>query len=284
MFLKNITIQNLGGITHFSYEFREGLNIVKDERQEALSFAIRWILNHKTPPLPNISVGVGTKIEAIILLLEKEYRVTVTHNKSGEGFQLLCSDASGVDVTDDYLYLTKHSYEQDERDVFSGDASELAYCFLKYADEDRYYSQGELSRLTDGFSDTGAFRRYLKSFIDTFEPEPLCIGKSYALYLSQDGRYTVRYRDSGAVTNMLSASEKMLFKYLCFLRTAEFWHGFEELRNLHGIKKPMLISGFLEKLDESIDVRELLNRAKKLKRQTILITNKCMERGLKTEV
>jgi hypothetical protein len=45
----------------------------------------------------------------------------------------------------------------------------------------------------------------------------------------------------------------------------------------------LIISGFLEKLDESIDVRELLNRAKKLKRQTILITNKDIERGLKNE-
>ena len=72
-----------------------------------------------------------------------------------------------------------------------------------------------------------------------------------------------------------------MFKFLCFLRTAEFWRGFEEIRNLHSIKKPLLISGFLEKLDESIDVRELLLRTEKLKRQTILITNETIERGLK---
>ena len=40
-----------------------------------------------------------------------------------------------------------------------------------------------------------------------------------------------------------------------------------------GIKKPLLISGFAEKLDESIDVSELLFRTEKLQRQMILITN-----------
>jgi hypothetical protein len=78
---------------------------------------------------------------------------------------------------------------------------------------------------------------------------------------------------------MLSESERMMFKFLCFLRTAEFWNGFEEIRNLHSVKKPLLIRGFLEKLDESIDVRELLLRTEKLKRQTILITNRDIERG-----
>ena len=128
-------------------------------------------------------------------------------------------------------------------------------------------------------SDIKAFRRYLHDFLDNFEPELLRDGKGYEIFLSENGRYAVRYKDSGTVTTMLSASEKMLFKYLCFLRTAEFWHGFEEIRNFHCIEKPLIISGLLERLDESIDVRELLNRAKKLKRQLILITNTNFEFG-----
>ena len=281
MILKNITIQNLGSITYLSQEFKEGLNILVDYRRDELSFAFKFISGHKIPPPPNISVGVDTRIEARVLLCEKEYRVVAVLDKREERFEFSCFDSSGADVTNEYLYLTRHSCEQDLADVFSGDEDEASYRFLRYANEDLYFSKGELSKVTGGLSDIKAFRRYLHDFLDNFEPELLRDGKGYEIFLSESGRYAVRYKDSVSVTNMLSASEKMLFKYLCFLRTAEFWHGFEEIRNLHGIKKPLIISGFLEKLDESIDVRELLNRAKKLKRQTILITNKDIERELK---
>ena len=272
MILKNITIQNLGSIPYLSQEFKEGLNVIGDYRRDELSFAFKFISGHKIPPPPNISVGVDTRIEARVLLCEKEYRVVAVLDKREERFEFSCFDSSGADVTSEYLYLTRHSYEQDLADVFSGDEDEASYRFLRYANEDLYYSKGELSRATDGFSDIKAFRKYLRDFLNNFEPELLREGREYEIFLSDSGQYVVRSKLDGSTTTMLSAAEKMLFKYLCFLRTAEFWHGFEEIRNLHGIKKPLIISGFLEKLDESIDVRELLNRAKKLKRQIILIT------------
>ena len=273
MILKNIVIQNLGFITQLSHELGEGLNILCDHRRDELSFAVRLVLGHKIPPPPNISVGVDTRIEARVLLFEKEYRVVASPCEGEAGFKLFCFDRFDADVTSEYLYLTGHSYEQDLADVFSGDEDEASYRFLRYANEDLYYSKGELSKVTGGLSDIKAFRRYLRDFLGNSQPELLRDGKRYEIFLSKGGRYKVRYKDGVGVTTMLSASEKMLFKYLCFLRTAEFWHGFEELRNLHGIKKPLVISGFLEKLDESIDVRELLDRTRKLRRQVVLITN-----------
>lgn len=276
MILKNLTVQNLGRITHFSHKFEEGTNVVGDYRRDELSFSIRLIFNHKIPPPPNISVGVDTRIEATVLLAEKEYRVLATPDNK-ERFKLFCQDLSGKDVTSEYLYSTTHTYEQDLSDVFTGDEEEILLNFLKYANEDLYYAKGELSRYTDGLSNIKAFRRYLRKFIEGFEPELLREGKSYEIFLSENGRYEVRCKKSGLVTSALSESERVMFKFLCFLRTAEFWQGFEELRNLHSVKKPMLISGFLEKLDESIDTRELFHRAKKLKRQTILLTTKNVE-------
>jgi hypothetical protein len=70
----------------------------------------------------------------------------------------------------------------------------------------------------------------------------------------------------------LSESEQILFRYLCFLRTAEFWRGFEEIRNLHGVKKPLIIKDFLERLDESIDTSSIINRTMELGRQVIILT------------
>ena len=278
MIIKELRIQNLGRITHFSHKFEEGTNVLGDYRRDELSFAIRLIFNHKIPPPPSISAGVDTRIEATVLLAEKEYRVSATPDSKGR-FKLFCQDSSEKDATHEYLYSTTHTYEQDLTDVFSGSEEEVLLRFLKYANEDLYYSKDELSRNTGGLSNIKAFRRYLREFIERFEPELLRDGKGYEIILEKDGRYAVRCRTHGLRSNMLSESERMMFKFLCFLRTAEFWHGFEEIRNLHSVKKPLLISGFLEKLDESIDVGELLLRTEKLKRQTILITNRDIERG-----
>lgn len=277
MRIKNLKIQNLGCISDFAYNFSCGVNIVATRYTGELLFAFRLIFNHKTPPPTNISAGVDTRIEATVLLAEKEYSVLATPDSKGR-FKLFCQDSSKKDVTHEYLYSTTHTYEQDLTDVFSNNEEEIFLRFLKYANEDLYYSKDELSRNTDGLSNIKAFRRYLGEFIESFEPELLRDGKGYEIVLRKDGRYAVRYRTHGLRSNMLSESERMLFKYLCFLRTAEFWHGFEQIRNLHSIKKPLLISGFLEKLDESIDVGELLLRTEKLKRQTILITNRDIER------
>ena len=280
MVLKKITIHNLGAITHLSHEFGEGITALRDRRRDELSFAICLMLGHKIAPPPSISVGVETEVMAEITLHGHEYRVVAKPKKRKRTFELLCTDASGMDVTVEYLYLVRHSCEQDLTDVFSGDAEDAFFGFLKYASEDAYYSRGELSSATDGLSDLKAFRRYLREFLEGFEPETLRDGKGYEIILLKSGKYAVRCMHDGSITRSLSESEKMIFKYLCFLRTAEFWHGFEELRNLHSIKKPLIISGFLERLDESIDVRELLDRTERLERQTILITNKDIEYGV----
>jgi hypothetical protein len=143
---------------------------------------------------------------------------------------------------------------------------------IQYLDEDRYYSSGDLSKCTDRLSEIKAFRSYLKTFIKDFKPETIRDGKRYELYLKKDGRYAVRYKGDNDMPVFLSESEQTLFRYLCFLRTAEFWQGFEELRNLHSVKKPILTRDFLERLDESIDTQNVLERTKRLNRQIIMLT------------
>ena len=253
MILKNILIQNLGSIAYFSKGLSHGLNIIDTPDREELLYAIRLIFNHKTTPPPSFSVGVDTRIEAEVLLEEKEYRVIASLDHE-ERLKLSCLDASGTDVTSEYLYLTCHTTEHDISDIFYG--------------EDRLFPRLIKDK---SLSNIKAFRRYLRDFLYNFEPELLRRGKDYEIFLKKNGRYAVRHRSDGSVTNALSESERVLFRYLCFLRTAEFWAGFEALRNMHGIKKPLLISGFLERLDESIDVSELLFRTEKLQRQTIVV-------------
>ena len=177
----------------------------------------------------------------------------------------------GHEKTREYLYLTSHCAEQDLCDVFDKDVQKMFFKPIQYLDEDRYYSSGDLSKCTDRLSETKAFRSYLKAFIKDFKSEIIRDGKRYELYVKKDGKYAVRYKGDNDIPVFLSESEQTLFRYLCFLRTAEFWQGFEELRNLHALKKPLLVKDFLSRLDESINIENLLKRTTELERQVIIL-------------
>ena len=211
-------------------------------------------------------------IEGEVCVLGKVYRVEVKQNSANSRLFLAAYDEVGEDVTAEYVYLTSHCCEQDVSDTFFGDEDQAHLQLLAYLAEDEDGGARRSSGRTDRMSRTKAFRAYLKAFIRDFRPEPLRKGKRYELFLLPDGRYDVRHHDDGRMPVFLSESEQILFRYLCFLRTAEFWHGFEQLRNLHGVYKPLVVGRFLERLDESIDTHDLLNRTLQLERQLILLT------------
>ena len=272
MLLKKITIQNLGAVDAFECDFENGLNIVQTRYTDEISGAIQFVLNHRAFSLLNHWVRRNTKIEALVGILGTEYLLRATPNLKRNDLCLRVHDMDGNEKTREYLYVTSHCAEHDLCEVFDKDAQKIFFKPIQYLDEDRYYSPGNLSKCTDQLSETKAFRSYLKTFIKDFKSETIRAGKRYELYLKKDGRYAVRYKDDNDMPVFLSESEQTLFRYLCFLRTAEFWQGFEELRNLHSVKKPILIGDFLERLDESIETKYLLERACRLNRQIIILS------------
>ena len=273
MVLRSISIRDIGAVTRVTHRLTEGLSVIRDCRRDELAFAIRTVLGHKIPPPPNLRVGAGARISASVSVSGKVYTVLAFPDRERKRFRLTVLDGLGADATEEYMYLTRHTQEQDGSDVFANEDGQPLPRFLKYADEDSYYSDGELSRVTGGLSSLKTFRRYLRSFMDGFQPEPLREGKSYEIILKRNGRYAVKCALDGSVTDTLSECERTLFRYLCFLHTAQFWCGFEELRNMNGVQKPLIISGLAERLDASIDVGALLARTKGLKKQTIFITS-----------
>lgn len=256
----------------FEHDFRDDVNVVKNRHTEELSYAIQVALNHRALPPPRAMVREGTKIEATVCVTEKTYRLVATTEPNQKNLCVRVFDEDGMDATREYTAVASHCPEHDLCDCFWGDAPEALFRPLQYWHEDRYYAAHELSRRTERRSDTKTFRAYLNAFIKSFRPEIIREGKRFELCLMTGGTYAVRYRDDYGAPVFLSESEQTLFRYLCFLRTAEFWHGFEELRNLHCVKKPMLLTNFLERLDESINTQDLLSRAHRLQRQIIVLT------------
>lgn len=271
MILHSISIQNLGALNRLSHTLNEGLNLLLYRRTDELSSALRFVFNHREH-LPESWIGEDTRIEAVVSVGNTVFSLIALPNESKKGMNLACYTKNGENRTKEYLYLTSHSPEQDLSDIFEGDGDTVFPRFLRYTREDLYYSERALSRSTDGLSDINAFRAYLRDFLKSFKPELLREGKQYEMVLEKDGRYAVKCRIDSSDACSLSVSERTLFRYLCFLKTEEFWCGFEELRNLHGIKKPLIIKDFLERLDESINTARLLKRAENLKRQVIVLS------------
>jgi hypothetical protein len=273
MILQKITIVNLGAIEHFTRDFVDDVNLLKTGNTNEISYAVQVILNHKDiPPLPRTAVREDTQIEAILSIAKKKYNIIVQPDKVKRVFSLHAYDEQQRDVTTEYLYLTDHCAEQDSADVFVGTEREMPLRFLQYANEEVYFPQNELHRLTGKMSSLKTFRAYLKQFIKQFEPQVIREGKLYEFILKSDGRYGVRYKNDDGMPVCLSESEQILFRYLCFIKTLEFWRGFEELRNFHGLQKPILVENLLERIDQSIDVQNLIKRTAEFNRQMIILT------------
>ena len=272
MILKSLTVQNLGSVDFFSCDFFDRLNVVKTRYIDTISAVLRFVLHHTSPPLPDCWVREDTRIDAHILLEGEHYLLVATPNQAQKDLCSFCYDERGVDVTLKYRYRSLHCAEQDVSDVFEGREDTMLLRCLQYTNADFYASPEELSAQTNGFSDTGAFRRHLRAFLDHFQPELLHDGKQYEIVLEKSGKYAVRCKIDTRTPPLLSESERTVFRYLCFLKTAEFWQGFEEVRNLHFVQKPLIIKDFLERLDASVNPENLLRRTAQLNRQILLLT------------
>lgn len=272
MILKSLSVQNLGAVEYFECDFEDGINVVKSRYTDEINCAIRLVFNHKQFSLPEYWARRNTRIIAIVRSSEKEYQLVVKMDSKQKKLCIFAYDEEGNDVTSEYLHLTSHCLEHDVSDVFDGSLKQPLLRILQYMDEEQYYKTQELSMRTDKLSEIKAFRAYLKSFLKAFQPDIIREGKKYDLIIDKNGKYKLRCKGIEDIPVMLSESEKTIFRYMCFLKTAEFWHGFEELRNLHGVKKPLIVGNFLERIDEMVDVSEILKRTINLNRQVVLLT------------
>ena len=271
MILKKLSLCSLGSLDFFSCDFTEKTNILKLQNCDEVSYALCLVLNHKTIP-PLFPARAETRIDALVCIDGKAYFTLLLPDEENGTLSLKAYDDNGDDATSEYVYLCSHCAEHDLSDIFDGNEDTMLLGFLKYANEDLYYEPCELATQTEGVSALRAFKSYLRTYIKNFKGEAIRHGKHYEIVLKPNGIYAVRHRIDGDLPVFLSESERTLFRYLCFLRTAEFWRGFEEIRNLHGIKKPLIIKNFLNRLDESIDVGDLLKRTEELGRQVIILS------------
>ena len=268
MFIQHITIENFGAIRRYDTEFRQGLNIVESRYTTELHEAIAFLVcNDQVPGIPEQWLQDSLRISATICLEDTIYTVCI-RSVLGRP-QMFATDPTGADATAQYQYALSHCEEQNGAELFGGWEPYIHLRLCDYCDWD---VRDFFSDRTDRLIDTKTFHRYLLGYIRSFAPEPINSKKNYLASINQQGEFEVILPGFDGEIH-LSETEKRLFHYICFLNVAEFWAGFEKMRDLHHEKKPLLIQDFLEFLDEGTDISRLIVRTQKLHRQIIILTS-----------
>ena len=268
MFIQHIAIENFGAIRHYDTELQQGLNIVESRYGAELHEAIGFLVcNGGVSGIPEQWLRDDLLISATIRLEDTVYTVCI-RSVSGRP-QISATDPIGNDVTAQYKYALSHCEEQNSAELFGGWEPYIHLRLSGYCDQDFW---AVLSDRTDRLIDTKTFHRYLYNYIHSFVPEPLGSKKNYLASINQQGKFEVILPGFDGEIH-LSETEKRLFSYICFLNVAEFWAGFEVMRDLHHEKKPLLIQDFLEYLDAGADISGLIARTQKLHRQIIILTS-----------
>lgn len=266
MIIQHLAIQNLGSLTRYEVDFSSKLNFIDSRHTDQIAATLAFLLCRRQT-LPACWFRENTSITAKIRLADTLYTVSATPRL--DQLQLLALDPTGEDVTVRYQYLLSHCQEQDEIESFDGKNRSLPYRLCRYFDWENHQ---KFSAKTERLADTKTFRKHLRQYISDFQPEPICCEKSYRMTMTPRGKFQIYHPNIPYKIN-LSTTEQTLFRYLCFLNIAEFWADFQGLRDLHHIKKPLLMVNFIEFLDESTNIENLIERTLKLQRQIIILAD-----------
>lgn len=273
MNIKDITVINFGSIRFFKTTLNPQLSVIETKYLSEICVAIEILLCNKTvSSLPDEWVRSDTEITAEICLKNTTYLVSAKADCSTpHRLVLQVQTADNENAKQQYLSLLSHCLEQDVIEQFDGRDKSIPLRLCWYRNDEDYQPSGCLAQNSNNIATTNTFRSRLAKYIKAFEPELINNHKAYRVGVNRNGKFDVYFPGINADL-CLSETEEKLFLYLCFLNIAEFWSDIEAIRNLHHIEKPLLIKNFLEYLDESVDIENLIRRTVMLGRQVIIIT------------
>lgn len=174
-----------------------------------------------------------------MFLSDKQYTVYIDADEKKSEMTLKAFDSNGNDKSSEYCLNLMHCVEEDNLTVFNGCDPEITERLYHYMDEETFYPQKSLSKLTDGCSNTNSFRLWLRRYIkDTPQEIP---------------------------------NDEMQYRFLCHLKALEFWDGFEDIRNLHYVRKPFIVKNYGEHLEHKNEISTLFDRAMDTGRQVIVL-------------
>ena len=282
MIIRNITIENYGGIDRQDFWFERDINCVRREDAEVVFGAIGRVLRSPVitvnsdggPPITDETqiwsdIVIGKDLYSVIIrgrLMSGKIRYEVY----GPDFHEIDSD----DETESKTLTGARFYERIYRSLEEASLSTYRYNSRKpYAKRlAEYLERGDPEQIlktakdTDNIASTAVFRRCLKKFIDGYQPEWIDQEQNLRAYLGKDGVFKNR-REGATGRYSLSTSEKVLSDFRCFLKLNEFWKSVEQIRDMNHVDWPLFVLDFAQYIDQSVDLTYYLRQAEELGRQ-----------------
>ena len=265
LYIKQIVIEKNGKITQ-SLKFNKRLSVVKGSAE--LYDIVKLLLGKQEAAKSFHNIRFLAMVE-----LDKIYYIRGSKSKSELLFNVsVC--ANELECASEYFKAVKLSGEMDSALFFHRfKRQDYPHRLFKYKDLLKYYPNRDFALLTNGYGTTRSFRGFIADYIKHFKPIKLREDRDYYLKLSNEGEFKMGFLDNDEKVS-LSQSENVLYHYYSFISIADFWLRAEKIRNFNRVNKPLIVSNFLELLDDSINLGEIVRRTNKIDRQVIILSEK----------
>lgn len=277
MRIERLRIENFGEIKEFKAEFGGGLNVICPEYWPDI-LSIMAIVSGSRILGFNSTRHIftpNTRIYASISGNFGKAEVELFYDKN-------CSHACGNKIT---LNGNLSSFKELQGQIGASPEEEECAVYINADDFRKFvsFSEYDFSRKLNlylnyapqkGNSDimsTPKFNEILRGFISSFEQIPINLSKDIWLSITKDGVFVPMWR--GEVRHDLSAAEREIFNYLCFVEVNAFWGQVAHKCNLNE-SLPLFIGDFAQVIDRATDITPFISRANSLGRQTFLFCRK----------
>ena len=165
-----------------------------------------------------------------------------------------------------------YRYEDVVFDCMATHQSKLQYSNLLLAYKRRDFDERNETLLLRQ-SKEKTFRFLLNEYIVGFKPRQLSLQKNLYFDITRQGKFiAIKKVGYKSINYDLSASERMLFDFLCFIEINKFRQLVNGVKDFNHNEKPLILVNFPEYLDEKFDYISFL-RKQKLNRKIIIIVD-----------
>ena len=273
MQIDKIRIENFGRIKHFKADFCSKLNVICSEICDDILAVLGMatgsrvvgfnFTRHTFTPNTRIYAAIcGNFGSAEVELFYERDAVhgcsgDVTLNGKPSSFNEL-REATGASLEEEECAVFINAQDYRRYVPFAEyDFVRKLNAYLKYAPQ-----KGK-----DTVIGTPQFIGALRNFICSFERVSVNLSKDIWLSITDDGVFVPLWH--GRERLDLSASERAVFNYLCFVEVNAFWRWAAHVCNLKD-SRPLFIGDFMCYIDRAADITPLIFRALSLGRQTCL--------------
>lgn len=273
MQIEELCIENFGPIKNFGAKFCDKLNVICSEfwpdilavlglvaGSKVVGFNFtRHAFTQNTRIYASISGNFGKAEVELFYDSESAHGCAdkIILNGSSSSFkELRASIGVSLEEEECSVFINEHDYRR-YMPFAEYDFTRKLNSYLKYAPQ----SDKEC------VMDTPQLKEVLHGFISSFEPVPINSSKNMRLSITNDGVFVPLWH--GEVRHDLSALEREIFNYLCFVEINKFWGQVAHKCHLEELL-PLFIGDLICRIDEAADITPLIDNALTLGRQTFL--------------